>query len=66
MHSCTRKVGAQPSHLANITCRSTSHNKQSAFLPGILPSCSTSSFSELDEVIISFYTDALPNSNIAT
>ncbi len=51
--------------IADLSSRFTSHNKQVASLQILLPSSinSTSSFSELDEVI-SFYSDDLPNSNI--
>ena len=51
--------------IADISSRFTSHSKQAASLQGLLPSSinSTSSFSELDEVI-SFYSDDLPNGNI--
>ncbi len=51
--------------IADLSSRFTSHNKQVASLQILLPSSinSTSSFSELDEVI-SFYSDDLPNSSI--
>ena len=50
--------------IADISSRFTSHSKQAASLQGFLPSTinSTSSFSQLDEVI-SFYSDDLPNGN---
>jgi len=51
--------------ISDISSRFTSHSKQAASLQGLLPCniTSTSSFSEMNEVI-SFYSDDLPNSSI--